>query len=76
MQPIVNGLQDVYNDQVTFVSLDAGDDEEGEAIFNNLGLRGHPAVLIFMADGEEVFRQLGGVDETILIDKLDETLAQ
>ena len=76
MQPIVNGLQEKYDEQVTFVSFNAMDGAEGEAIFRHLGLRGHPAILIYTTDEEEIFRQLGAVDEEILADTLDEILTQ
>lgn len=72
MQPIVNGLQEDYQDQVTFVSLNAKDGADGEAIFQNLGLPGHPSIVIYTADAREIYRQFGIVDETSLINKFDE----
>ena len=74
MQPIVNGLLDAYNEQVSFVSLNATDGAGGEALFRQLGLRVHPAIFIYSVDGEEVFRQFGIVEETTLIQVLDEIL--
>ncbi|MEZ4670636.1 MAG: hypothetical protein R3E39_22260 [Anaerolineae bacterium] len=67
MRPIVDGLEDRYKDRITFVYLNAADNGEGEAVFEALALRGHPGFVIFDKDGKEVFRQLGQVDEAILV---------
>ena len=74
MQPIVNGLQEEYSDNITFVSLNAKDGNNGEAIFQQLGLPGHPGIIIYTTDSEEVYRQFGIVDDSSLVDKLDEIL--
>jgi len=66
----VNGLQDEYSDNVTFVSLNARDGADGEAIFQSLGLPGHPSIVIYMPDGEEIYRQFG----IVTFDELDTTL--
>ena len=70
MQPIVNGLQEDYGNEITFVSLNAKDSEDGEALFQQLGLPGHPGIVIYTTDGEEVFRRFGIVD----FDDLDNAL--
>lgn len=70
MQPIVNGIQDEYNDSVTFVSLNAQDSEDGEATFQSLGLPGHPSIVIYTPDGTEVYRRFG----IVTFDELDTTL--
>lgn len=66
----MNGLQDEYSDNVTFVSLNARDGADGEAIFQSLGLPGHPSIVIYMPDGEEIYRQFG----IVTFDELDTTL--
>jgi len=76
MQPIVNGLQEDYQDQVTFVSLNAKDSADGEALFQKLSLPGHPSIVIYTTNGEEVFRQFGIKDDFSLNDKLDEVLEE
>jgi hypothetical protein len=50
MQPIVNGLESEYEDQVTFLSLDANT-EDGRAMMIEYGLRGHPSYAIVGEDG-------------------------
>jgi hypothetical protein len=74
MEPIVNGLKEEYSDDVDFVSLNAKDGKNGETIFQQLGLPGHPSIVIYTKDGEEVYRQFGIVDDLNLIDKLNEIL--
>lgn len=70
MQPIVNGFQEEYKEQMTFVSLNANDSGDGEALFQQLNLPGHPCIVIYTPDGVEVYRRYGIVS----IDDLDETL--
>ncbi len=76
MQPIVNGLQEDYQDQVTFVSLNAKDSADGEAIFQDLGLPGHPSIVIYTKDEKEIYRQFGIEEDLSLINKLDEILEE
>ena len=72
MQPIVNGLEEQYNQDMKFIYLNANTD--GVFIYGELGLRGHPAYVIFLPDGTETFRTLGYQDEAILINGIEETL--
>lgn len=76
MQPIVDGLQEDYKAQVTFVSLNASDGGDGEALFQQLGLPGHPGIVIYTPDGEEAFRRYGILSfddlDVILGDILDD----
>ncbi|GAB1420003.1 hypothetical protein MASR2M15_00760 [Anaerolineales bacterium] len=65
MQPIVDGFKEMYGDQITFVYLNAKDEGEGQALFEQLNLPGHPAFLIFK-DGQESFRAFGLIDEDLL----------
>lgn len=69
MAPIVDGLEAEYGDRVTFRRLNAN--EEGEALFAELRLPGHPAMVIAAADGREVARLFGIVDEARLRQALD-----
>lgn len=69
MQPIVNGLEEEYSDSVVFHYLNANTD--GAAAFEQLGLRGHPAFVIFSPDGREVSRSVGLQDETSLRNMLN-----
>ena len=71
--PIVNRLQETYG-EVEFVSLNAGDNAEGQSAFEQLTLLGHPAIVIFDADGQEVYRGFGTFDEDDLALELEAIL--
>lgn len=70
MQPIVYGLEEEFGGEVLFLFVDAADGTAGQSYFVSLGLRGHPAVLIFRPGGEEAYRALGLVTEDELRDAL------
>ncbi len=74
MLPIVNGLEDQYGEQMAFALLNAADEAEGETAFKALRLGGHPASLIFASDGKELFRELGSVTETDLVEAISQVL--
>lgn len=63
MQPIVNRLEDNYQTQVTFLQFNALDDAEGEQLFTQLSLPGHPSILIYNEEGNQVYRGIGIIDE-------------
>ena len=72
MQPIVNGLEDMYNEDMSFVYLNATMD--GADVYDTLSLRGHPAYVIILPDGTEVFRLLGAQEEATLRDAIEDAL--
>jgi thiol-disulfide isomerase/thioredoxin len=74
VQPIVDGLQDEYEDDALFLAYDARDEDEGQPYFDTLGLRGHPALLLYDAEGEEVWRMVGVVEESELRARLEGVL--
>ncbi|MCA9884545.1 MAG: hypothetical protein KC708_16315 [Anaerolineae bacterium] len=74
MTPIVNGLEEQYSDQVAFMSYNARDGADGEAIFRDLNLPGHPSFVIFTAAGEEIYRAQGIIEETVLQQQIDAAL--
>lgn len=61
----MNRLQENYA-EVEVISLNAGDNADGQSAFEQLTLLGHPAIVIFDADGQEVYRGFGTVDEDAL----------
>jgi len=71
MQPIVNGFEDEYSN-IAFRYLNAATD--GAGAFEQLGLRGHPAYLIFLPDGSEVFRAVGLQEEGNLNEAIGQVL--
>lgn len=76
MRPIVDGLQEEYDGQITFAYLNAKDGESGQAIFESLNLPGHPSYVIFTPDGTEQYRSFGIVEDVTLIDAIDEVLQE
>ncbi|GAB5494328.1 MAG: hypothetical protein Phog2KO_45430 [Phototrophicaceae bacterium] len=74
MQPIVNGLEDTYNNEINFVYLNANTD--GAEVYEGLNLRGHPAFVIFLPDGTETFRTLGFQQKHILEQAIQDTLRE
>lgn len=74
MLPVVNGLQEQYGEQIAFVLLNAQDQDKGEEAFKALQINGHPASLIYQSEGKEVFRRLGSVPETDLVEAINAVL--
>jgi len=71
MEPIVNGLKVDFENQVTFLDFNARDSADGEQLFSQLSLPGHPSFVIYDADGTEVYRSLGIVEEAELLDEIE-----
>ncbi|MEM9951776.1 MAG: hypothetical protein AAF846_09265 [Chloroflexota bacterium] len=72
MQPIVHRLTEQYSDTVTFIELNA--ETDGQAVYESLALRGHPATVIFLPDSTETFRALGVQDEDTLVEEIEKAL--
>ena len=73
MQPIVNGLEELYGQSASFLYLNAH--EEGEAAFIEAALPGHPSLLILLPDGRELYRAFGVQTEEALRQALENALA-
>lgn len=58
MEPIVNGLAQDYKDRIDFRNLNANKPDE-KALFQILGLRGHPAYVIMNPQGEVLWQGVG-----------------
>ncbi len=58
MKPIVDGLEKEYRDRIAFkrVNANLGD---GPAIMQEYRILGHPTLLFFDAQGQEVERHIG-----------------
>jgi len=72
MRPIVNGLEDQYDDRITFQYLNAV--EEGQGLFQEYNLRGHPSYIILNAEGDVVWRFVGEVPRETLEEGIEESL--
>ena len=73
MAPIVDGLQRHYGETITVRRINAirGD---GPAIMRNYRIQGHPATLVFDAQGHEVQRWLGPQSEEAIKKVLDRVI--
>lgn len=71
MQPIVNRLEELYDNEIAFIALNAADDDTGQAAFESIGLPGHPSYVIFRADGTEHYRGFGLLGEEQLIEAIE-----
>ncbi len=74
MQPIVNGLQEEYGERVAFIDLNAQDGADGERLFDQLGLRGHPSFILYSADGQQTYQGIGIIEEQQLRQEIMQTL--
>lgn len=70
MSPIVDGLAQDYSDRIAFQRLNA--QQEGEQLFRQYGLRGHPAYVILDGKGQAVWQKIGEVSRQ----ELENTLAR
>ncbi|MDQ7026505.1 MAG: hypothetical protein Q9P01_18715 [Anaerolineae bacterium] len=59
----MDGFQEEFSSNIAFEYLNATDGGAGEAAFVQLGVRGHPTIIIFDATGEEIYRTFGLVEE-------------
>lgn len=58
MQPIVNGLNETYGDQIEFRELDVNA-PDGQQSFRAFALPGHPAYVLLNPDGEILWNGFG-----------------
>ena len=70
MQPIVNGLQAIYEDRIAFDAIDAASDS-GSVIFHDYRLRGHPSYVIVDMDGEPLWSLVGLTSQETLQEQID-----
>ena len=72
MSPIVDGLVQDYGDRIITQRLNA--QQEGEKLFRQYGLRGHPAYVILGGTGQVVWQKIGEVSRQELEDALRQVL--
>ncbi|HRW03528.1 MAG TPA: hypothetical protein P5121_00450 [Caldilineaceae bacterium] len=73
MKPVVNGLEQVYGDQIAFRRYNIAS-PEGEAWASQYSLRGHPAFLLLNTQGEESWRYVGVVAQAVVEAELNALL--
>lgn len=68
MEPIVDGLEQQYLEEITFIRINAGTD--GRDTFNHFNLLGHPGYVLLKPNGDVLW---SGVGE-LLVDQIDGVL--
>jgi mono/diheme cytochrome c family protein len=74
MTPIVDGLERQYGDQIAFQRVNATEGD-GPAIMRAYRVQGHPTILIFDRQGQEVSRLVGPQPAEKLAELLQQLLA-
>jgi biopolymer transport protein ExbD len=72
MSPVVDGLAQDYGDRALFRRLNA--QQEGEQLFRQYRLRGHPAYVILDQRGQVAWQKIGEVSRQELEDALRQVL--
>lgn len=75
MTPIVDGLAEKYQEQVVTKRVNANEGT-GPQIMRAYGIPGHPTVLIFNAQGQEVQRFVGPQPAEVIEEALQETVEE
>lgn len=73
MQPIVNGLEAEFRNQMAFERFDANR-LDGESVMNAYSIRGHPSYLIVDPDGTLLWSFTGAVSANTLRQQIAVTL--
>jgi hypothetical protein len=73
MEPVVNRLEGIYNDQIDFRWLDANS-PNGRSAFNYYKLLGHPGYVILYPEGKVLWSGIGEISETVLIQQISAIL--
>ncbi len=71
MTPIVNGLANEYENEITIYQLNAAE-REVSLLQQQYEVRGHPSFVILRQNGEVAARYLGPQDEHVLRGAIDE----
>lgn len=67
----MNRLEEQYGTDIAFEYLNALDGGIGQSAFSQLGLRGHPAIVIFDAQGQEILRVFSIIEEDLIVEVLN-----
>lgn len=75
MEPVVNGLEDIYSTEIEVRRLNANE-SDGISAFKYYRLQGHPAYLLLNSDGEVLWQGLGVQPGKILQENIDIALGK
>jgi thiol-disulfide isomerase/thioredoxin len=74
MAPIVDGLEQQYGEQIAVRRVNAAKGD-GPAIMREYRLPGHPTLMIFDSEGQQVRRLIGPQSATVIEEAMQEVLA-
>jgi len=72
MSPIVDGLAQEFGGRIVFQRLNA--QQEGEQLFRQYRLRGHPAYVMLDQRGQVAWQQIGEISRQELVTALERVL--
>ncbi|GAB4577437.1 MAG: hypothetical protein Fur0022_01680 [Anaerolineales bacterium] len=75
MEPVVNGLEATYPDQIEFRAVDVNT-PEGEQAFRTYRLPGHPGYVLLNPEGEVLWQGFGEQSRESLETQLQAALEQ
>jgi hypothetical protein len=75
MEPVVNGLEETYPDEIEFRTLDANA-PEGQQAFRAYGLPGHPGYVLLNPAGEVLWIGFGEQSQKSLITQLEAAIVK
>ena len=73
MSPIVDGLEQQFNDQIAVKRVNAGVGD-GPAIMEAYRIPGHPVTMIIDSQGNETIRLIGPQSQETLVEELQKIL--
>lgn len=74
MEPVVNGLEETYQVQMQFQSINATS-TEGQKMFRFYGLPGHPGFVLLNPEGEVLWKGFGEQSQEYIESNLEAALA-
>ena len=69
MEPVVNGLEEIYSSEIEFRRIDANS-QEGKPVFQHYNLQGHPSYVLLSPSGEILWQGLGEQLSEVLQEKI------
>jgi hypothetical protein len=73
MEPVVNGLEETYQGQMQFQSIDAAS-AEGQQMFRFYGLPGHPGYVLLNPEGEVLWKGFGEQPQEFIVSNVKAAL--
>ena len=74
MEPVVHGLEETYQAQIEFKSIDAAS-KEGQTFFRFYGLPGHPGFVLLNPEGEVLWKGFGEQPQELIESSINTALA-